>query len=214
MPDYDNRIVGYEPCYDPEQLLPHPENWRIHPKAQQDALKGSLEQLGWIDCVTVNVTTQHVVDGHARAADAISAGSCCPVMWVDLTEDEELVALASFDTITGMAATDQQRLASIADRCKFQSDALADAVRAAVSSVVREMPEPERIDGEADTDSEPAEPAEPAAALAWGYLGWKGRRVQCSETEINDLEAAYQKYEEDNDGLDIGFVRWLVHRDD
>ena len=30
-----------------DQLLAHPSNPRIHPKAQQDALKGSLDTLGW-----------------------------------------------------------------------------------------------------------------------------------------------------------------------
>ena len=212
MPDYDNRIVGYDACVDPSDLLGHPENWRIHPKNQQDALKGSLEQLGWIDCVTVNVNTQHVVDGHLRASEAISADSCCPVMWVDLTEDEELVALASFDTITGLAITDSDRLRSIADRCKFQSEALAATVRAAVSNVVRDMPERELTDD--DQGDEGAEPQTPEAALAWGYLGWKGRRVQCSESEVSDLDALFQQYQSDNGGLDIGFVRWLVHRDD
>ena len=32
----------------PDQLLANPSNWRIHPKAQQDALVGALDQVGWV----------------------------------------------------------------------------------------------------------------------------------------------------------------------
>lgn len=44
---WKNQIVGYgeEP---PESLLAHPQNPKIHPKRQQDALTGSLSELGWI----------------------------------------------------------------------------------------------------------------------------------------------------------------------
>lgn len=31
----------------PDQLLANPANWRIHPKAQQDALAGALDAVGW-----------------------------------------------------------------------------------------------------------------------------------------------------------------------
>lgn len=211
MTDYQNRIVSYEPCVDPEQLLGHPENWRIHPLAQQKALKGSLQQIGWIDTVTVNVNTQHVVDGHLRAAEAISAESCCPVIFVDITEEEELVALSSFDTITGMAVTDSDTLARIADRVTYQSDALADAVRSAISNVIRDAPDPNT---DADGALGPDDDATPQSgeSLSWGWLGWKTVRVNCSETEVSKLNELYEAYRDDNGGLDIGFVRWLVEQ--
>src|SRR6266496_1142724 len=43
-PVWANRIVGYgeEP---PEQLLANEKNWRVHPKAQQEALKGALRKV-------------------------------------------------------------------------------------------------------------------------------------------------------------------------
>jgi hypothetical protein len=37
----------------PGQLLANPANWRIHPKAQQDALAGALDQVGWVQQVMV-----------------------------------------------------------------------------------------------------------------------------------------------------------------
>jgi len=45
-----NRIVGSGEEA-PDQLLANPANWRIHPKAQQDALAGALDQVGWVQQV-------------------------------------------------------------------------------------------------------------------------------------------------------------------
>ncbi len=42
-----SRIVGMEDVA-PDQLLAHPLNWREHPGAQRDALRGSLAEVGWV----------------------------------------------------------------------------------------------------------------------------------------------------------------------
>lgn len=107
---WSNRIVGYEADVDPEQLLANPLNWREHPGMQRDALRGSLESVGWVDTVMVNNTTGHVVDGHARIEEAISKGSRVPVLYVELTEDEERLVLATFDPIGAMAERSDERL--------------------------------------------------------------------------------------------------------
>ena len=74
-PAWRNRIVasGEEA---PDQLLANPANWRIHPKAQQDALSGALDAVGWVQQVLVNRRSGFVVDGHARVALALSRGAC------------------------------------------------------------------------------------------------------------------------------------------
>ncbi|MCP4549657.1 MAG: hypothetical protein GY835_24645, partial [bacterium] len=33
------------------ELRPHPANWRTHPKAQQDALRGVLAEIGYADAL-------------------------------------------------------------------------------------------------------------------------------------------------------------------
>jgi DNA modification methylase len=53
LPKWRNRIVGHGE-EDPTQLLANPKNWRIHPKAQQDALVGVLNEVGWVQDVIVN----------------------------------------------------------------------------------------------------------------------------------------------------------------
>ena len=108
-----NRIVGHgdEP---PEQLLANPANWRIHPKEQQQALAGALSEVGWVAQVLVNRTTGHVVDGHLRVELAISRQErTVPVVYVELTEDEERLILASLDPLAAMATAEKDALAAL-----------------------------------------------------------------------------------------------------
>ncbi len=105
-----NRIVDHG-LEDPEQLLANPGNWRIHPKAQQDALAGAIGDVGFIRSVTVNRLTGHVVDGHLRVQLALRNGEKqIPVEYVELSETEEAEALATLDPLGAMAAADQQKL--------------------------------------------------------------------------------------------------------
>lgn len=105
-----NRIIGHGEEA-PDQLLANPANWRIHPKAQQDALAGVLSQVGWVQDVIVNRQTGHVVDGHLRVSLAISRQEpAVPVVYVDLTPDEEATVLATLDPLSAMAAADRDKL--------------------------------------------------------------------------------------------------------
>lgn len=110
MSGWANRIIG-EGFEDPEQLLANPLNFRIHPKAQQDALAGVLNEVGWVQRVIVNQRTQHVIDGHLRVSMAISQGETqVPVIYVDLTEAEEKLILSTIDPLSAMAVTDAAKL--------------------------------------------------------------------------------------------------------
>lgn len=108
-----NRIVG-SGDEAPDQLLANPANWRIHPKAQQDALAGALDAVGWVQQVLVNRRTGFVVDGHARVALALSRGEpTVPVLYVDLDPDEEALVLATLDPIGAMAGRDDEKLKAL-----------------------------------------------------------------------------------------------------
>lgn len=107
---YKNRIVGHGE-ENPDQLAANPRNWRIHPKAQEDALAGVLDEVGWVGTVLVNKRSGYVVDGHLRVMHAISAGErSVPVTYVDLSDDEEAVVLATLDPLAAMAGSDQAQL--------------------------------------------------------------------------------------------------------
>ncbi len=109
----------------PDQLLANPRNWRIHPKAQQDALAGVLSEVGWVQRIIVNQRTGHVIDGHARVAIAISREEpTVPVVYVDLDENEEGIILASLDPLAAMAGTDQAKLDELLAEISVSDEAL------------------------------------------------------------------------------------------
>lgn len=120
-----SRIIGEEEVA-PDQLLANPANWRIHPKSQQQALASTLDQVGWVQRVIVNQRTGHVVDGHLRVELAMRrAEPTVPVLYVDLSADEERVVLASLDPLATMAATDADKLAELLAETAISDDALA-----------------------------------------------------------------------------------------
>ena len=110
MVQIKNRIIGSgEEQLD--NILFNPRNWRIHPLSQQNALKGVLEEVGWVQEVIINKNTGHLVDGHLRCQLAAREGqTTIPVKYVDLTEEEEILVLSTLDPIAAMAATDKQKL--------------------------------------------------------------------------------------------------------
>lgn len=127
--NWRSRIVGSDDVA-PDELLANPRNWRIHPKAQQDALAGALDQVGWVQRVIVNRQTGHLVDGHLRVELALSRREpSVPVEYVDLTPEEEGLVLASLDPIAAMAATDEEKLRQLLAEVEFDSKALESALQ-------------------------------------------------------------------------------------
>jgi len=121
---FRNRIVGYG-TERADQLLANPRNWRIHPRAQQDALAGVLRQVGWVQTVVVNQRTGFVVDGHLRVALALTRHEAeVPVCYVDLDEAEEKLVIASFDPIGAMAVADTGQLEALLKEVQTDEPAL------------------------------------------------------------------------------------------
>jgi hypothetical protein len=130
-----NRIVGHG-TEAPDQLLANPFNWRAHPKHQQDALSAVLDNVGWFQNVIVNRLTNHIVDGHLRVSLAISKREAeVPVVYVDLTEEEELIALATIDPLSAMAATDSAKLAELLASVQTNDAALNELLATIGNSV-------------------------------------------------------------------------------
>ncbi len=124
-PGWRNRIVGHgeEP---PGQLVPNERNWRRHPPSQHKALAGALSEVGWVAQVLVNRTTGHVVDGHLRVELAISRGEpTVPVVYVEMSEEEERLVLASLDPLAAMATAEKDALAALLAEIETGDAALA-----------------------------------------------------------------------------------------
>jgi len=121
-----SRIVG-EADVRPTVLIPNPLNFRSHPKSQQRAMNGVLDELGWIQRVIVNKRTGHIIDGHLRAEMALeNHEATVPVCYVDLSENEERLALATFDPISAMAIADEDIHAALLRSIECDNAALND----------------------------------------------------------------------------------------
>lgn len=124
--EWKSRIVG-EDDVAPASLMANPMNWRTHGKAQLRALSGLLTEVGWVQRVVVNQRTGHIVDGHARVSLAVQRrDASVPVVYVDLSPDEEKLVLASLDPIGAMADTDRDMLDRLLDEVRTDDDALRD----------------------------------------------------------------------------------------
>ena len=139
-----NRIVGSgEEQLD--QIMFNPRNWRIHPLSQQDALKGVLEEVGWVQQVIVNKRTGNLIDGHLRCQLAAREGAkTIPVVYVDVSEDEEALVLATLDPIGAMAATDKQKLDELFQGIKTENESVDKLMReiATKENLATYQPEP------------------------------------------------------------------------
>ncbi len=156
--NWQNRIIG-SGLARAGDLLANERNWRIHGKPQQNALSAVLGNVGWVQQIIVNKRSdpswgsrqgiETVVDGHLRVELALSQSEDTevPVIYVDLTEEEEALILASFDPIAAMAAADREQLGDL-----LKSIESGDAeVNRLLEAIAREnkidlrddMPEPE-----------------------------------------------------------------------
>jgi hypothetical protein len=108
-----NRIVasGEE---NPEKLLANPKNWRTHSADQESAVEGLLEEVGWVSNVIVNRKSGRLIDGHLRVALAKRRKEKkIPVVYVDLSDKEEEIVLATLDPLGDLAGIDAKRLETL-----------------------------------------------------------------------------------------------------
>ena len=133
----------------PGDLTPHPYNWRTHPLLQQEALEGVLDEVGWVQRIIVNERTGHVVDGHLRVELAVRRSEpAVPVLYVDLTEAEEALVLATLDPVAALAKADAERLSRVLERTSADNEALSEFLDKLADSLGAERkakePPPER----------------------------------------------------------------------
>ena len=95
-------------------LRPNPRNWRTHPAAQQDALRGVLAEVGYADALLARELadgTLMLIDGHLRAETTPDA--VVPVLVLDVDEAEADKILLTLDPLAGMATTSHEQLQSL-----------------------------------------------------------------------------------------------------
>lgn len=88
-------------------LTPCPLNWRKHPQAQRDALRGVLSEVGVADVLKAWVRPDgnlELIDGHLRAEELQNHEWNVAIL--DVTEAEARYLLATHDTLGAMAEPD------------------------------------------------------------------------------------------------------------
>jgi hypothetical protein len=107
------------------ELRPHPKNWRTHPAAQQDALRGVLAEIGYAGALLARELPDgslQLIDGHLRAETTPDLD--VPVLVLDLDEQEAAKLLALHDPLAGMAEANDEVLAELLAQVETESDAV------------------------------------------------------------------------------------------
>lgn len=111
------------------ELRPNPRNWRLHPPAQQDALRGVLAEVGYADALLARELpdgTLMIVNGHLRAETTPDA--IVPVLVLDVDEAEADKILLTHDPLTGMATVDVNKLSSLATTVDTENPAVRELI--------------------------------------------------------------------------------------
>jgi ParB-like chromosome segregation protein Spo0J len=139
-------------------LRPHPNNWRVHPKRQQDALRGILAEVGYADALLARELpdgTLELIDGHLRAETTPEME--VPVLILDLDDGEAAKLLALHDPLAGLAEANHDMLAELLDQVETESE----AVRSLLAQMYTEPELP--LDDQAEDPGPPREVVVPEA---------------------------------------------------
>lgn len=108
------------------ELKPSPRNWRTHPQAQRDSLRGVLAEVGIAGaCLARQLAdgTLELIDGHLRAETLPDAE--IPTLILDVDEAEAVKILATYDPLGAMAEADPQKLDEVLRAVQTSSEAVA-----------------------------------------------------------------------------------------
>ena len=137
------------------RLQPHPKNWRTHPTAQQDALRGVLAEIGYAAALLARECPDgslELIDGHLRAE--ITPDTEVPVLVLDLDESEAAKLLALHDPLAGMAGSNDEVLADLLGEVETEND----AVEALLDGLLGDPEATEEPAGAAETEKDVAIP--------------------------------------------------------
>lgn len=193
---WTNRIVstGEKPAKD---FKYNPLNWRQHPQTQRDALNEILSQIGWVTGVIENATTGNLIDGHARIEEAMRADPemLIPFTLVELTEDEEKQILLVLDPIGGLAVTDTELFAALADMVDLDSSGLLETIASISRADLIETAEMVKEGG--------------GAQEMIKYFSFGEVRIPMTDDEVKAIEEQYEAYVEKH-GTYYGFPGELL----
>jgi len=131
-----------------EQLRPHPSNWRTHPKAQQDALRGVLAEVGYADALLARELPDgslELIDGHLRAETTPEME--VPVLILDVDDHEAAILLAVHDPLAGLAEADHDVLAELLSEVEAENEAVRGLLDQMLAEPETSLDDPTEDDG-------------------------------------------------------------------
>ena len=105
------------------ELFASPRNWRTHPQAQQDALRGVLAEVGYADALLARELPDgglELIDGHLRAET--TPDQEVPVLVLDVDQDEANKLLTVLDPLASMAEANKDALGQLLLEIDTESD--------------------------------------------------------------------------------------------
>jgi DNA modification methylase len=147
------------------ELLPNPKNWRKHPPAQAEALRGLLIEIGHSDVLLARETADGklmLIDGHLRAET--TPDTMVPVAVLDITEAEGDLLLMTLDPLAAMAIGDAKRVEALLSTVR-SDDAAVGALLERVAREAGSQPADWGVSGDAP---EPQVDRAAELQLKWG----------------------------------------------
>lgn len=195
QPIWKNRIIeqGQRPASD---FKFNPNNWRLHPQTQRNALNDILSRIGWIQGVIIT-RDGTLIDGHARIEEALKQGeeTLVPFSMVDLSKDEEQTMLALFDPLGAMATADVEKFNELNGLLDLDSSALLEVVADLSRTNLADVAELPRQDS--------------SASEMLQYLKFDGNSIPITDDELEGLRKRFNDYVEAN-GVVYGFAADLL----
>jgi hypothetical protein len=177
--DYRNRIKALE-YVNSADLVAHPGNWREHPAAQAEALKGVLSEVGIAGALLAYRSERQggalvVIDGHLRKDAAPQAW---PVLILDVDDAEADYLLAVVDPLAAMAVADAGAL-----------DALLSSVQSGEEAVQAMLAELAARNGLYGIDIPDPEPQKEPQLNSECFI-----EIYCSNSDLQDFRATFDEW--------------------
>ena len=125
-PPIRNRIIGHVTVRAGD-LVPHPNNFRLHPSSQREALSDCLEEIGFARSLTGYRLPDgriQLIDGHLRAK--VDPHLEVVVELLDVSAEEADKLLLTLDPLAALAGTDEEAAKELARITETDSQALRD----------------------------------------------------------------------------------------
>jgi DNA modification methylase len=129
-----------------KDLLANPKNWRRHPKAQADALRGLLTEIGYADALLVRELPDArlmLIDGHLRAET--TPDLMVPVLVLDVSAEEADKLLLTLDPLAAMAQADAERIGQLLATVRTEDQAVESLLRQTAGERVWQIVHPDEI---------------------------------------------------------------------